>query len=100
MSLPGGFERVEWYGRGPHENYVDRNSGAAIGRYAGTIDDQYVAYIMPQENGNKTDVRWLTLTNEAGIGLLAVASPPTAHMEAGVSHYTTDDLYRAFHTMS
>jgi beta-galactosidase/evolved beta-galactosidase subunit alpha len=53
---------------------------------------------MPQENGNKTDVRWLTLTNEAGIGLLAVASPPTACMEASVSHYTADDLYRAFHT--
>ncbi len=98
MSLPAGFEHFEWYGRGPHENYIDRNFGAAVGRYRGTVHGQYVPYIMPQENGNKTDVRWLTLTNDAGIGLLAVSSPPTAYMEASVSHYTAHDLYRAFHT--
>jgi len=50
---------------------------------------------VPQENGNKTGVRRLTLTNDGGIGLLAVGMPL---MEAGVSHYTADDLYRAFHT--
>jgi beta-galactosidase len=98
MSLPAGFEHFEWYGRGPHENYIDRNFGAAVGRYTGTVHNQYVPYITPQENGNKTDVRWLTLTNDAGIGLLAVSSPPTAYMEASVSHYTAHDLYRAFHT--
>jgi beta-galactosidase/evolved beta-galactosidase subunit alpha len=50
---------------------------------------------MPQENGNKTDVRWLTLTNDAGVGLLAVGAP---YLEAGVSHYSAADLYRAYHT--
>jgi hypothetical protein len=95
MQLPGGFERFVWYGRGPHENYIDRKTGAAIGLYESTVDDQYVPYIMPQENGNKTDVRWLTLANEAGIGLLAAGNPP---LEASVSHFTTDDLYGAFHT--
>jgi beta-galactosidase len=95
MQLPAGFEQFSWYGRGPHENYVDRNAGAAVGLYHSTVEMQYVPYIMPQENGNKTAVRWLTLANEAGIGLLAAGSLP---LEAGVSHYTADDLYRAFHT--
>ncbi len=95
MYLPAGFEQLTWYGRGPYENYIDRNAGTPVGLYSGLVDDQYVPYIMPQENGNKTEVRWLTLTNEAGISLLAVGRP---HLEASVSHYPADDLYRAFHT--
>jgi beta-galactosidase len=95
MSLPGDFETFAWFGRGPHENYIDRNAGAAVGLYSSSVDEQYVPYILPQENGNKTDVRWLTLTNEAGIGLLAVGMPL---MEASVSHYTAEDLSQAFHT--
>ncbi len=95
MQLPAGFEQVAWFGRGPHESYIDRKAGAAVGLYRGTVDEQYVPYILPQENGNKADVRWLTLTNEAGTGLLAVAQPT---MEASVSHYTAADLYAAFHT--
>ncbi len=95
MQLPAGFEQFTWYGRGPHENYVDRNTGAAVGLYRSSVAEQYVPYIMPQENGNKTEVRWLTLANEAGLGLLAAGRPL---LEAGVSHYLADDLYRAFHT--
>jgi beta-galactosidase/beta-glucuronidase len=95
MRLPAGFEQFTWYGRGPHENYIDRNVGAPVGLYRSSVDDQYVPYIMPQENGNKTDVRWLTLTNEAGAGLLVVGQP---HLEASVSHFTAADLYRAYHT--
>ena len=95
MRLPGEFEQFSWYGRGPHENYIDRNTGAAIDLYHSPVDAQYVPYIMPQENGNKTGVRWLTLTNGSGIGLLAVARPT---MEAGVSHFSPADLYRCYHT--
>lgn len=95
MALPGGFEQFAWYGCGPHENYIDRNVGAAVGLYQSTVDEQYVPYIMPQENGNKTEVRWLTLTREDGLGLLAVGQPP---LEVSVSHYTAHDLYRALHT--
>jgi beta-galactosidase/beta-glucuronidase len=95
MRLPVGFERLTWYGRGPHENYVDRNSGAAVGLYHSTVDEQYTPYIMPQENGNKTDVRWLALMNDEGIGLLAVGQPL---MEASATHYTAADLYQAYHT--
>ena len=59
------LEQFHWFGRGPHESYVDRKAGAAVGLYSGTVDEQYVPYVMPQENGNKTDVRWLSLENEA-----------------------------------
>jgi len=95
MQLPGGYERFTWYGRGPHENYVDRKEGARIGVYSGTVDEQYVPYIMPEENGNKTDVRWVSLTNADGVGLLAVGMPT---MEVSAHHYTTEDLTQARHT--
>lgn len=94
MQLSSGFENFTWYGRGPHENYIDRNTGAAVGLYRSTVNEQYVSYVMPQENGNKTEVRWLSLTNEAGTGLLVAGSIP---LEVSVSHYTAADLYRARH---
>ncbi len=69
MTLAQEFDQFSWYGRGPWENYSDRNTASFIGKYTSTVDEQYVAYIPPQENGNKTDVRWLTLTNKEGFGL-------------------------------
>jgi len=96
MTVPGRFDRFKWYGRGPHENYRDRKSAAAVGVYEGTVDEQYVPYIMPQENGNKTDVRWAALRDEAGAGLLAVAAEP---MEASALHFTAEELARARHTV-
>lgn len=60
---------IEWYGRGPEESYADRKTGYAIGLYKGKVADQYHDYIRPQESGNKTDVRWLTLTNDKGAGI-------------------------------
>jgi beta-galactosidase len=95
MSLRPGFEQLTWYGRGPHENYRDRQEGAAMGLYSGTVDEQYVPYIMPQENGNKTDVRWLALSNEEGVGLLAAGLEP---LEFSASHYADADLFAALHT--
>ncbi|MBS7654491.1 DUF4981 domain-containing protein [Candidatus Bathyarchaeota archaeon] len=95
LTLPGGFENVAWFGRGPHENYWDRKEGAQIGFYSGTVDEQYVPYIKPQENGNKTDVRWVSLTNNLGIGLLAIGMPL---MEFSVHHYTIEDFEKAKHT--
>jgi hypothetical protein len=95
MTLPPAFEQFTWYGRGPHENYIDRSVGAPVGKYESSVDEQYVPYIMPQENGNKTGVRWAALRNDAEIGLLAVCDPP---LEVSVSHYTAQDLYEATHT--
>jgi beta-galactosidase/beta-glucuronidase len=95
VVVPAGFENFTWLGRGPQESYVDRKAGVGLGLYHGTVDEQYVPYIMPQENGNKTDVRWAALSNAQGIGLLAIAEPL---METSVSHYAVDRLYRAMHT--
>lgn len=61
FSVAPGFEALRWLGRGPHESYADRKAGAALGLWSGSVDDQFVPYVRPQENGNKTDVRWFTL---------------------------------------
>ncbi|MEA3344858.1 MAG: glycoside hydrolase family 2 TIM barrel-domain containing protein [Chloroflexota bacterium] len=95
MRLPGECNTFSWYGRGPHETYSDRKLGAQIGVYRGMVDDQYVPYITPQENGNKADVRWGALTDEGGIGLLAVGMPL---LNVSVHHFTTEDLAQATHT--
>jgi beta-galactosidase len=92
LVVPGGFETVTWYGRGPHESYWDRKAGARVGVWSGSVDDQFVDYSEPQENGNKTDVRWVSLTNDEGAGLLVVGAPLIAF---SAHHYTTDDLENA-----
>ena len=94
LTLPPGFEQFTWLGRGPEESYADRKTGVPVGLYSGSVDDQYVAYIMPQENGNKTDVRWAAISN-GSVGLIAVGEPL---LEVSVSHYTAADLFQALHT--
>ncbi len=71
LVMPGGYETFRWYGCGPHESYIDRQDGAAVGVYQGSVDEQYTPYIFPEENGNKTGVRWVSLTGADGVGLLA-----------------------------
>jgi beta-galactosidase len=68
MEMPGSFDRVEWHGRGPHENYWDRNTGAAIGRYRARVDELPFDYVEPGENGHRTDIRWATFANSKGTG--------------------------------
>ena len=75
LQLAREYENMKWFGRGPQENYWDRNSGALIGLYGGKVKDQYWAYIRPQENGNKTDVRWVSFLNNSGNGLLFIGMP-------------------------
>lgn len=69
LKLPKEFNNLSYYGRGPWENYIDRNTSAFVGLYNSKVADQYFAYNRPQENGHKTDVRWLTLKNQSGVGL-------------------------------
>lgn len=64
VILKKDYENLKWYGRGPFENYWDRKSAAFVGIYNSTVSDQYVDYIRPQENGNKTDVRWLEISSK------------------------------------
>ncbi|KOH43246.1 glycoside hydrolase family 2 TIM barrel-domain containing protein [Sunxiuqinia dokdonensis] len=75
LQMPRQFDQMSWFGRGPHESYEDRKTSAFVGKYSGSVADQYWAYLRPQENGNKTDVRWMTITNDAGNGLLFVGQP-------------------------
>jgi beta-galactosidase len=93
--LETAFENLEWYGRGPWENYPDRKSSAMVGHYLSTVSEQYVPYIMPQEHGHKTEVRWLILWDDNGYGLKVEGLPSFGF---SASHFTSNDLYSAVHT--
>lgn len=95
MVLPGILDRFTWYGRGPHESYIDRKESARIGVYIGSVDDHFVNYIMPQENGNKSDVQWATLTDLRGLGFMVIGMPL---LNVSAHHYTASDLTEAQHT--
>jgi beta-galactosidase len=75
MRVAGTLRNVEWYGRGPQENYWDRNLGAAVGIYKSKVDAMWFPYIEPQETGNRTDTRWVTFTDEKGFGFKASGMP-------------------------
>lgn len=88
MQLPANFSAIEWFGRGPHENYADRKSSAAVGLYQASVAEQLHDYVLPQESGNKTDVRWFRIANENGVGirvesseLLSIAAVPLAKFD-------------------
>ena len=94
MTLPAGFERITWLGPGPEETYCDRKD-ARMGVYSGTVAEQfYPEYVEPGETGNKADARWVALTNEKGVGLLAVGMP---FLSANALHYGTADLNAGTH---
>ena len=89
LVMPEDFNRIEYYGRGPGENYADRNNGDFLGHYAQDVADQYWPYIRPQESGNKTDVRWWKVCDEAGHGLKFYGPAP---LECSTLNYLTSDL--------
>ena len=91
MELAPRFENMSWYGRGPHESYWDRKTGAEVGVYSGAVWDQYFPYTRPQENGNKTDVRWVALTDEQGRGVMA-ARVGKDLLSASAYHFRQEEL--------
>jgi len=95
MVLPGTCDRLEWYGKGPLENYPDRKQGSEMGVFQSTVADQYVPYVRPQEMGNHEEVRWVALTDAQGHGLLAVAEDA---MSFSALNHTAKQLDRADHT--
>jgi beta-galactosidase len=97
FALPPGFESLRWFGRGPHENYSDRKRSAAVGLYTGTVAGQYFRYILPQEHGNKTDVRWMSVENPGKCGVIFSAMDRL--MECSASHFDANDLFKATHTI-
>lgn len=94
MVLPTSMENLEWFGRGPWENYSDRKCSAMLGRWQSTVTDDHVPYITPQECGNKTDVRWVRLHDGKGVGVRFDGAPT---FEASASHFTAADLFAATH---
>lgn len=72
LTMPGDFQRLSWFGRGPHETYADRKKSGQISLYKSLVKDQIHHYSRPQENANKTDVRWLALKNAQNTGLIIV----------------------------
>ncbi len=93
MTVAEDLERLEWYGRGPHENYSDRSYSAHVGVYKSTITDQFVSYLKPQETGNKEEVRWAKLTNTTA-GIEIIAEDKVAFTAI---HYKPEDLIKVNH---
>jgi beta-galactosidase len=95
LVLPTALEQLAWFGRGPWENYRDRNRATVVAVHSSTVSARYVPYIVPQEHGNLTEVRWIALSDGAGNGLRFTAAK---RMEASASHFTAHDLHVARHT--
>ena len=89
MPMPYDFETVQYYGRGPGENYIDRNNCTDLGVYRQSVDEQFYPYIRPQENGTRSDLRWWRVLNAAGKGVEFVADAP---FSASALHYTIESL--------
>lgn len=94
MVLPGQYDQMTWFGRGPHENYADRKNSAPIGRYQASVWEQYHPYVRAQESGNKCDVRWLSLCDKEGRGLLVRGVEP---LSVSAWNFPMEDIeYRPF----
>jgi beta-galactosidase/beta-glucuronidase len=95
LHLPEQFERATWYGRGPGESYVDTRRANRVGLYTKTVDELFTPYTFPQENGNRSEVKWVRAANSQGTGLLAVGQP---ELNFSLHRYTTEQLEKASHT--
>ncbi len=89
VELGQDYDHLKYLGRGPHENYRDRNHSAHVGLYESSVADQYHPYVRAQESGYKTQVRWAELTNKTGLGLQVKGSP---HFSMSALHYRISDL--------
>jgi beta-galactosidase len=94
LEIAAGLDRVEWFGRGPHETYPDRRRGGRVGRWRSTLADLHVPYVRPQESGGRADVRWVSLTDSTGRGLRITLDAPR---QVSVSRFRAADLAEATH---
>lgn len=95
MATNENLQQITWYGHGPHENYIDRKEASPVGLYRSSVADQYIAYPRPQETGNKEGVRWLTLTDNRGVGVKITCLSDKMSMSA--INFKTSDLDAASH---
>jgi len=89
LQLPWQYNTVRYYGRGPAENYIDRNSSEFLGVYTNKVCDEYFPYVRPQESGNHTDVRWFSVIDGNGFGLEVYSDKP---IECSALNYAVEDL--------
>jgi beta-galactosidase len=94
LKMPKDFDRIIYYGRGPEENYADRNSNTDLGRFVQSVDEQFYPYIRPQETGTKTDIRWWQQLNAGGKGLRFIGDAP---FSASALHYSIESLDEGSH---
>ncbi|HUY01357.1 MAG TPA: glycoside hydrolase family 2 TIM barrel-domain containing protein [Candidatus Deferrimicrobium sp.] len=96
LQIPNSFKNLTWYGRGPHENYWDRKTGAAIGIYSKSINEFTHNYVRPQENANRCDIRWIAVTNKDNMGLF-ISDVGGTLLSISAWPYTLEDLEKAKH---
>lgn len=89
VTLPGSYDKMEWYGRGPGESYPDRLQSSLIGLYSSTVWEQYHPYVRAQETGNHCDVRWMALRDSSGNGILVSGDAP---LNMGAWNFPQSDL--------
>jgi beta-galactosidase len=94
MALPGELRNIEWFGLGPGEAYRDSRRAVRVGRFRATVDELQTPYVFPQENGNRADVRWMTLRDNAGAGLTVAGDP---RVDVTARRWTTEALDAARH---
>ncbi|WP_077369487.1 beta-galactosidase subunit alpha [Anaerosalibacter sp. Marseille-P3206] len=94
MKLPIDMSRVKWYGRGPGESYIDSNEASPFGIYCSSVDELYTPYSYPQDNGNRSDVQWVSLADERETGFVVIAEDM---LNFSAHYYTTEDLESAKH---
>ncbi|TFF99898.1 MAG: DUF4981 domain-containing protein [Promethearchaeota archaeon] len=97
-KVPKDLDKLSWFGRGPHETMCDRKEGAAVGIYSGKVKELVHPYIRPQENANRTEVRWASLTNKNNFGLLVSHINNEAYLNISAWPYSLEDLEKASHT--
>ena len=97
MEIPDTYDTLSWFGRGQQENYCDRNTGYKIGIHSLPVDKCYEQYVAPQENGNRTGIRWAALTDLSGNGLAAIGNRYSP-LEVSAHRLTTKNLTDAKHT--
>jgi len=95
MTVAKEFTNLSWYGLGPQETYCDRKYGAYTSLFSGTVAEQYYPYILPQENGNKEEVRWFSLIDSCKTGIEFIAEEICSF---SAQHFTPEDLTQAYHT--
>lgn len=95
-EITSSLQNIAWFGRGPHENYIDRKTSAEVGKYNSSLENWITPYVFPQENGNRCDIRWISFSKEGSTGL-KIISDPNHLISVNASPYTQNMLEKSTH---